>query len=34
MKTLAGRLFYVSYMVQGTWRLLKPHVWSWQQSAR
>ncbi|MFF4426326.1 winged helix-turn-helix domain-containing protein [Streptomyces sp. NPDC001549] len=34
VKTLAGRLFCVSYMVQGTWRLLKPHGWSWQQPAR
>ncbi|MFG2949703.1 winged helix-turn-helix domain-containing protein [Streptomyces adustus] len=31
MKTLIGRLFHVSYTVEGTWRLLKRHGWSWQQ---
>lgn len=31
MKSLIGRLFHVSYTVEGTWRLLKRHGWSWQQ---
>ncbi|MGX1548296.1 IS630 family transposase [Streptomyces adustus] len=31
IKTLIGRLFHVSYTVEGTWRLLKRHGWSWQQ---
>ena len=34
IKTLIGRLFHVSYTVEGTWRLLKCHGWSWQQPAR
>lgn len=34
IKTLIGRLFHVSYTVEGTWRLLKRHRWSWQQPAR
>jgi transposase len=34
VKTLIGRLFHVSYTVEGTWRLLKRHNWSWQQPAR
>lgn len=34
VKTLIGRLFHVSYTVEGTWRLLKRHGWSWQQQAR
>ncbi|WP_405655602.1 winged helix-turn-helix domain-containing protein [Streptomyces sp. NBC_01386] len=34
VKTLIGRLFHVSYTVEGTWRLLKRHGWSWQQPAR
>lgn len=34
VKTLIGQLFHVSYMVQGTWQLLKRHGWSWQQPAR
>lgn len=34
IKTLIGRLFHVSYTVEGTWRLLKRHAWSWQQPAR
>lgn len=34
VKTLIGRLFRVSYTVEGTWRLLKRHGWSWQQPAR
>ncbi|MEU9404079.1 winged helix-turn-helix domain-containing protein [Streptomyces sp. NPDC048242] len=34
IKTLIGRLFHVSYTVEGTWRLLKRHGWSWQQAAR
>ncbi|MEV7443246.1 winged helix-turn-helix domain-containing protein [Streptomyces sp. NPDC091204] len=29
-----GRLFHVTYMVKGTWRLLKRHGSSWQQPAR
>ncbi|MFB7668219.1 winged helix-turn-helix domain-containing protein [Kitasatospora sp. NPDC056138] len=34
VKTLIGRLFHVSYTVEGTWRLLRRHGWSWQQPAR
>ncbi|XCM84338.1 winged helix-turn-helix domain-containing protein (plasmid) [Kitasatospora sp. HUAS MG31] len=34
IKTLIGRLFHVSYTVEGTWRLLRRHGWSWQQPAR
>ncbi|ALP00046.1 transposase [Streptomyces hygroscopicus subsp. limoneus] len=34
VKTLIGRLFHVSYTVEGTWRLLKRQGWSWQQPAR
>ncbi|MFF4172872.1 winged helix-turn-helix domain-containing protein [Streptomyces sp. NPDC001744] len=34
VKTPIGRLFHVSYTVEGTWPLLKRHGWSWQQSAR
>ncbi|MFD3537289.1 winged helix-turn-helix domain-containing protein [Streptomyces sp. NPDC058664] len=34
IKTLIGRLFRVSYAVEGTWLLLKRHGWSWQQPAR
>ncbi|MER6686244.1 winged helix-turn-helix domain-containing protein [Streptomyces olivaceoviridis] len=34
VKTLIGRLFRVSYTVEGTWRLLKRQGWSWQQPAR
>lgn len=34
VKNLMGRLFLVSYTVEGTWRLLKRHGWSWQQPAR
>ncbi|MET9085560.1 winged helix-turn-helix domain-containing protein [Streptomyces sp. NPDC004237] len=34
VKTLIGRLFHVSYTVEGTWQLLKRHGWSWQQPAR
>lgn len=34
IKTLIGRLFHVSYTVDGTWRLLKRHGWSWQQPTR
>ncbi|MER5409317.1 winged helix-turn-helix domain-containing protein [Streptomyces sp. NPDC002769] len=33
IKTFIGRLFHVSYTVEGTW-LLKQHGWSWQQPAR
>ena len=32
--TLIGRLFHVSYTVEGTWQLLKRHGWSCQQPAR
>ncbi|MFJ4832474.1 winged helix-turn-helix domain-containing protein [Streptomyces sp. NPDC088747] len=28
------RLCHVSYTVEGTWRLLRRHGWSWQQPAR
>jgi transposase len=34
IKTLIGRLFHVSYTVEGAWRLLRRHGWSWQQPAR
>ncbi|MFC9399183.1 winged helix-turn-helix domain-containing protein [Streptomyces sp. NPDC057027] len=34
IKTLIGRLFHVSYTVEGTWRVLKRHGWSWQQPVR
>ncbi|MFE3270026.1 winged helix-turn-helix domain-containing protein [Streptomyces sp. NPDC059215] len=34
IKTLIGRLFHVSHTVEGTWRLLKRHGWSWQQPTR
>ncbi|MFE6098106.1 winged helix-turn-helix domain-containing protein [Streptomyces massasporeus] len=34
VKTLIGRLFHVSYTMEGTWRLLKRHGWSWQQPTR
>ncbi|MEU0148813.1 winged helix-turn-helix domain-containing protein [Streptomyces sp. NPDC006288] len=34
VKTLIGRLIHVGYTVEGTWRLLKRHDWSWRQSAR
>nr|WP_030950287.1 winged helix-turn-helix domain-containing protein [Streptomyces sp. NRRL S-646] len=34
IKKLIGRLFRVSCTVEGTWRLLKRHGWSWQQPAR
>ncbi|MFF0191294.1 winged helix-turn-helix domain-containing protein [Streptomyces sp. NPDC005244] len=34
VKTLIGRMFHVSYTVEGTWRLLKRHGWSWQQPTR
>ncbi|MFE4922323.1 winged helix-turn-helix domain-containing protein [Streptomyces sp. NPDC056661] len=34
IKTLIGRLFHVSYTVEGTWALLRRHSWSWQQPAR
>ncbi|MFF1400679.1 winged helix-turn-helix domain-containing protein [Streptomyces sp. NPDC058287] len=34
VKTLIGRLFHVSYTVEGTWRLLKRHGWSLQQPTR
>ena len=33
IKTLIGRLFHVSYTVEGTWLLLR-NGWSWQQPAR
>ncbi|WUH90874.1 winged helix-turn-helix domain-containing protein [Streptomyces sp. NBC_00433] len=34
VKTVIGRLFHVSYTVEGTWGLLERHGWSWQQPAR
>ncbi|MFF7888389.1 winged helix-turn-helix domain-containing protein [Streptomyces sp. NPDC020794] len=34
IKMLIGRLFHISYTVEGTWRLLKRQGWSWQQPAR
>ncbi|TFV30070.1 transposase [Streptomyces sp. T1317-0309] len=34
VKKLIGRLFHISYTVEGTWRLLKRYGWSWQQPAR
>jgi transposase len=34
VKTLIGRLFHISYTIEGTWRLLKRRGWSWQQPAR
>ncbi|MEV1026789.1 winged helix-turn-helix domain-containing protein [Streptomyces sp. NPDC050264] len=34
VKTMIGRLFHVSYTVEGTWRLLRRHGWSWQQPTR
>ncbi|TMU97993.1 winged helix-turn-helix domain-containing protein [Streptomyces sp. DASNCL29] len=34
VKTLIGRLFHVSYTVEGVGRLLKRHGWSWQPTRR
>ncbi|GHG45073.1 hypothetical protein Shyd_85490 [Streptomyces hydrogenans] len=34
IQTLIGRIFHVSYTVEGTWCLLKRHGWSRQQPAR
>jgi transposase len=34
VKTLIGRLFHVSYTVEGTWVLLRRHGWSWQEPVR
>ncbi|MFG2351563.1 winged helix-turn-helix domain-containing protein [Streptomyces phaeochromogenes] len=34
VKTMIGRLFHVSYTVEGTWRLSRRHGWSWQQPSR
>ncbi|WP_406470286.1 winged helix-turn-helix domain-containing protein [Streptomyces sp. NBC_01615] len=34
VKRPIGRLFHVSYTVEGTWRLLKRHGRSWQQPIR
>ncbi|MFI5998420.1 winged helix-turn-helix domain-containing protein [Streptomyces sp. NPDC051362] len=34
IKTLIGRLFHVSYTVEGTWRLLKRHGSIWKQPTR
>nr|WP_190173636.1 winged helix-turn-helix domain-containing protein [Streptomyces mirabilis] len=34
VRNLIGRLFHISYTVEGTWRLLKWHGWSWQQPTR
>lgn len=33
-ETTTGRLFHVTYTVEGTWKLLRPRGWSWQQPAR
>ncbi|MEV7082782.1 winged helix-turn-helix domain-containing protein [Streptomyces sp. NPDC093516] len=33
IKRPIARRFYVSYTVEGAWRLLKRHGWSWQQPA-
>jgi hypothetical protein len=27
VKTVIGRMFHVSYTVEGTWRLLRRHGW-------
>jgi transposase len=34
VKTMIGRLFHVAYTVEGTWKLLRRHGWSWQQPVR
>ncbi|MFI8308301.1 winged helix-turn-helix domain-containing protein [Streptomyces sp. NPDC085927] len=34
IRALIGRLFHVSYTIEGTWLLLRRHGWSWQQPAR
>lgn len=34
VKKAIGRLFHGSYTVEGIWRLLKRHGWSWQQPVR
>ncbi|MEE1939979.1 winged helix-turn-helix domain-containing protein [Streptomyces sp. TRM 70361] len=34
VKTVISRLFHVTYTVEGTWKLLRRHGWSWQQPAR
>ncbi|WP_237407137.1 winged helix-turn-helix domain-containing protein [Streptomyces sp. M2CJ-2] len=34
IKALIGRLFHVSYTIEGTWLLLRRYGWSWQQPAR
>ncbi|MDX2981652.1 MULTISPECIES: winged helix-turn-helix domain-containing protein [Streptomyces] len=34
VKMAIGQLFRVSYTVEGTWRLLRRHGWSWQQPTR
>lgn len=34
VETMIGRLFRISYTVEGAWRLLRRSGWSWQQPAR
>ncbi|WP_354671098.1 winged helix-turn-helix domain-containing protein [Streptomyces sp. MA25(2023)] len=34
IKILIGWLFHVFWTVEGIWRLLKRHGWSWQQPAQ
>jgi transposase len=34
IKLLIGRLFHVGYTVQGVWKLLRRHGWSWQVPVR
>ncbi|MDX2709185.1 winged helix-turn-helix domain-containing protein [Streptomyces sp. PA03-6a] len=34
VKLLIGRLFHIGYTVQGVWRLLRRHGWSWQVPLR
>ncbi|WP_432020167.1 helix-turn-helix domain-containing protein [Streptomyces sp. 1222.5] len=34
IKLLIGRMFHISYTVQGVWRLLRRHGWTCQVPAR
>jgi transposase len=34
IKLLIGRLFHVGYTVEGVWKLLRRHGWSWQVPVR
>jgi transposase len=34
VKTLIGRTFHIPYTVQGVWKLMRRHGWSWQSPAR